>query len=132
MPSERAISVDTWQRRNHFAAPELTDPRKASRGVSTRQTGVFAPQGRPLGLDDPAMEGRYGGLRPITHVQATEHDVHMPLHRAFRDSQVRGDLLVAQTLHDQPQNIEFPRTQLGPRHPLRETLQNWRGEIANR
>lgn len=53
-----------------------------------------------LRLYDAAMQGGDGGLGPVADVQAAEHNVHMPLHGAFRDAQVLGDLFVAQTFYD--------------------------------
>ena len=76
------------------------------RKQTTRNDRLVPPGSR---FYDAAMQGGYGRLGPVAHVQAAENNIHMPLHGAFRDAKIQGDLFVAQAFYDQAQDVQFAR-----------------------
>src|ERR1035438_5217890 len=57
-----------------------------------------------LQMDDAALDGRGGGLRPILHSQFAQYVLDVILHRVLGDVQAESDLLVSHPLHDEAQH----------------------------
>jgi len=64
-------------------------------GPDFRQDDVEAVRGaRLVGEVDVHCPGREDGLRAVLDAEFAEDRRHMTLHRAFRNAEVEGDLLV--------------------------------------
>ena len=79
--------------------------------VRFRPAHVTAGRGQPparrSGSNEAEIAGLERGLGAVEHPQFSQHSRHVILDRAFGDAQFGADLLVAPSVHQEPQDIEF-------------------------
>src|SRR5439155_21017333 len=70
-------------------------------------------------------------LSAITHVQAAEDDVDVPLDRTFRNAESIRNLLVAQSFQNKPQYFYFPAAELWSGWALLKGFAHLRRQVAD-
>lgn len=65
---------------------------------------------------------------PVVGSQFVHQVLDMKVHRGLRNAELVGDLFVAVTVPDQPQNVQFPASEVLFAHVLRDSCSNIRGD----
>src|ERR1700728_126011 len=89
--------------------PTVTGPQSNILVAASRPTGFTLAQSpqSALQMNRPSQECRRRRLRAVGNAQLTQNVFYMLLNRVFTDRQTKRDLLVALTLYDSVQNVQF-------------------------
>jgi hypothetical protein len=63
-------------------------------------------------VNDSALDRFGGGLRPIIGAELFENAFHVLFGSVFRNAELERDLFIAEAFDDEPENLQFARTQI--------------------
>lgn len=81
-------------------------------------------------MDQPSLQSRRCGLRPVGDPEFAEDVIDVTLDRCFADFQSDANLLIALTSHNQLEHFHFPGSQLGVGYSLGKPFGYGGGDAA--